>query len=1051
MRRRGFFLLAVTVTAAISSIFSPIAFAAGPAGVESGLEFWFSADSGAKDSGGNAAADNEQIETWEDQSANNRDATRSAGSAVYSENGLNFNPTLNFTDGRYQASDTGLVSGSGDRSIFVVASADSGGWRYVLGAGTFGGGAGFDFGHNSNSASVFITTHSSQEAITGSWTPYGTARLAYGAVNGGPLYIAVNGSVPVQGSGGNVNTSLSGSVKIGSNSRGDEYWDGNISEVIYYDRLVTATERQRINSYLALKYGFSLDQGTAQSYLASGSNLMWDKDAADASTYDNDLFGIGRDDASNLSQIKSRGQNSTTVITVEAVNEGTNLVPDFEDMDDLEFLVFGDNGGAASWTTTGAPSGYSILERKWKKQEQGDVGFVRMDFNVANSNMNIPDTLDGGVYYFVYDSDNDGSLSDEVPQGMSDQGGDAWRVAVDFGAGGLFTLASTENPAAEGLSPVDNAVGVNGNTNLVITLSTSVTVGTGDILIKKASDNSIVETIPVGSGQVSGSGTDTITINPANSLDDGIEYYVQIPSTAFKDADDDYFPGITNATGWSFTTADSSAPVISSVTASSTASSSAGVAWATNEAASTRVAFGLTSAYGSTTPESNTSPRVTSHSVSLSPLAACAIYHYATVSSDAAGNVATSTDATFTTAGCEYSSAPTQATSASITSSSGGVSTMQEGGKTFTVSLPANVTATSSSLVIQVKAVPSDNVLGMIGRPDAKPNEVGATVFDVKAVINGTTILDSFDHPVTISYEYTDSEISNISESSLWLYHYSNGAWSALDSCDVDTAGNRIECTAPHFSIFALFGSQAQSSNNRSGSSVQSLVANLIAMGRTAEADVLKKQWAHLFFQSSAASVPQGSCAPYMKGYVAYGGQNDPSEVRRLEEFLNDTQGESLSVDGVYSPADVEAVKRFQKKYKTEVLLIWGISEPTGYVYRTTLLKINSIKCAQTSECPAFTEYNSVSVNPRSTEVSRAKSLLSGLGFYSGAIDISFDTGFEASLGRFQEEFSDAMLKPWNLSEGTGYKYKTTNKFLNMLVGCKTGAVELDGKGSFDY
>lgn len=1050
-------MLSLTISAVVSSLFSPVAFAAGPAGVESGLEFWFSADSGAKDSGGNAAADNEQVETWEDQSANDRDAIRSAGSAVYSESGLNFNPTFNFTDGRYQASDTGLVSGSGDRSIFVVASADSGGWRYVLGAGTFSGSGGFDFGHNANNASVFITTHSSQSASTGSWTPYGTARLAYGAVDGGPLYIAVNGSIPVQGSGGSVNTTLNGSVKIGSNSRGDEYWDGSISEVIYYDRLVTAIERQRVNSYLALKYGFSLDQSTAQSYLASGSNLMWDKDAADASTYNNDLFGIGRDDASSLSQIKSRGQNSTTVITVEAVDEGTNLVPDFEDMDDLEFLVFGDNGGAASWTTTGAPSGYNILERKWKKQEQGDVGFVNMDFNVANSNMNIPNTLDGGVYYFIYDSDNDGSLTDEVPQGMSDQGSNLWRVAVDFGAGGLFTLASTENPAAESLSPVDNAVGVNGNANLVITLSTSVTVDTGNILIKKSSDNSTVETIAVGSGQVTGGGTDTITINPNNSLDGGVEYYVQIPPTAFKDGGDNYFPGITNTTGWSFTTGDSSAPVISSISASSTASSSAGIAWTTNEMASTRVAFGLTASYSSTTPESNTSPRVTSHNVTLSPLAACTIYHYAAVSRDTAGNTATSTDGTFTTAGCEYSSTPTQATSTSITSSAGGSSTVEESGKTFTVSLPANVTSTSSSLVIQVKAVPSDDVLDTIGRPNAKPNEVGATVFDVKAIINGTTILDSFDHPVTISYEYTDGEISSISESSLWLYHYRDGAWRALDSCDVDTGANFIECTAPHFSIFALFGSQASSGPSSgpsggggSGSSVRSRVANLIAMGKTSEAEALKGQWPQIFSQGTASS-QQDACSPYMKGHIAYGKRNDSSEVRKLEEFLNDTQGEGLPVDGVYSSADVEAVKRFQSKYPTEILQIWGLSEPTGFVYRTTLLKINSIKCAQAPACPAFVEHNSVSEGSLSAEVAKTKSLLAGLGFYTGSIDTSFDIGLENSIKRFQEEFSDAMLKPWGLTKGTGYKYKTTNKFLNLLVGCKTGTVELDGKGSFDY
>lgn len=89
--RRSAALLSLIMAIACAA-FPSSTFAAGPAGVESGLEFWFSADSGTKDSGGNAAADSEQVETWEDQSTNSRDATRSAGSALYSENGLNFNP-----------------------------------------------------------------------------------------------------------------------------------------------------------------------------------------------------------------------------------------------------------------------------------------------------------------------------------------------------------------------------------------------------------------------------------------------------------------------------------------------------------------------------------------------------------------------------------------------------------------------------------------------------------------------------------------------------------------------------------------------------------------------------------------------------------------------------------------------------------------------------------------------------------------------------------------------------------------------------------------------
>lgn len=57
-------------------------------------------------------------------------------------------------------------------------------------------------------------------------------------------------------------------------------------------------------------------------------------------------------------------------------------------------------------------------------------------------------------------------------------------------------------PTIETLSPADESTGVNVDTNLIMTFSENVFVGTGDIVIRKLSDNSTVETIDVTSGQV---------------------------------------------------------------------------------------------------------------------------------------------------------------------------------------------------------------------------------------------------------------------------------------------------------------------------------------------------------------------------------------------------------------------------------------------------------------------------------------------------------------------------------------------------------------------
>ncbi len=92
---------------------------------------------------------------------------------------------------------------------------------------------------------------------------------------------------------------------------------------------------------------------------------------------------------------------------------------------------------------------------------------------------------------------------------------------------------------------------------------------------------------------------------------------------------------------------DVTAPVLSLVTATSVTITGATITWTTNEAADTQVEYGLTTAYGMATAL-NTS-LLTSHSQTLSGLVAATLYHFRVKSRDAAGNLATSGDFTFTT------------------------------------------------------------------------------------------------------------------------------------------------------------------------------------------------------------------------------------------------------------------------------------------------------------------------------------------------------------------------------------------------------------------
>lgn len=101
---------------------------------------------------------------------------------------------------------------------------------------------------------------------------------------------------------------------------------------------------------------------------------------------------------------------------------------------------------------------------------------------------------------------------------------------------------------------------------------------------------------------------------------------------------------------------DLTAPVISSVTSSAITSSTATITWTTDEASDSQVELGTTTAYGTSTTLDTT--LATSHSVNLSGLSASTLYHYRVKSRDAASNLATGTDVTFTTSAPSDSSAP---------------------------------------------------------------------------------------------------------------------------------------------------------------------------------------------------------------------------------------------------------------------------------------------------------------------------------------------------------------------------------------------------------
>jgi endonuclease I len=111
----------------------------------------------------------------------------------------------------------------------------------------------------------------------------------------------------------------------------------------------------------------------------------------------------------------------------------------------------------------------------------------------------------------------------------------------------------TTAPLATAFAPLDNASNVPVTTTPTVTFNEAMQKGTGNMVIQRSADNSIVETIAVSSSQVTINGG-AVTIAPSANLANSTGYYIEIPAGALKDLAGNNYAGVSGATAWNFTT-----------------------------------------------------------------------------------------------------------------------------------------------------------------------------------------------------------------------------------------------------------------------------------------------------------------------------------------------------------------------------------------------------------------------------------------------------------------------------------------------------------------
>lgn len=147
-------------------------------------------------------------------------------------------------------------------------------------------------------------------------------------------------------------------------------FSGLMPEYVTYDRSLTENERNRVESYLALKYGIT--KWNTDHYLDSQNKVFWDK--ANYKLFYNNIFGIGRDDISMLNQMQCESAHARDFLvaaTHEILSTNAEHWGNYE-LTDREFLVFGDTESEEVIDATSENLNLNRLRRVWLSQVRGD-------------------------------------------------------------------------------------------------------------------------------------------------------------------------------------------------------------------------------------------------------------------------------------------------------------------------------------------------------------------------------------------------------------------------------------------------------------------------------------------------------------------------------------------------------------------------------------------------------------------------------------------------------------------------------------------------------
>ena len=176
-------------------------------------------------------------------------------------------------------------------------------------------------------------------------------------------------------------------------------------------------------------------------------------------------------------------------------------------------------------------------------------------------------------------------------------------------------------------------------------------------------------------------------------------------------------------------------------------------------------------------------------------------------------------------------------------------------------------------------------------------------------------------------------------------------------------------------------------------------------------------------------------------GPIDYGlPTNSKDDVKKLEIFLNTYENESLVVNGMYEKSDVEAVKRWQKKYKSFILDPMGLKQPTGTVYTLSQRQIErqtTQPCGEpivVTACPYFK--NSASYGDKGNVVKQVQTFLNLVQGEKLPVSGVYGPRTRTAVKNFQLAYKKDFFSRLKVIFTSGNWNKETQIKANKAIGC---------------